>query len=92
MPSTLHADERRERQHGSRGLAGRAAGGGPIAASRCELIALEKEGSLALTKGASQGLDVRLQVACLKHCLDTHDAAPTKLYARDHASIVVLDA
>jgi hypothetical protein len=30
-------------------------------------------------------------VARLKNCLDTDDAVRTKLYVRDHASVVVLD-
>jgi hypothetical protein len=56
-----------------------------------ELIALEKDGSLALTRDTSQGFDVRSQVARLKKCLDTDDAVRTKLYVPDHASVVVLD-
>jgi hypothetical protein len=30
-------------------------------------------------------------VARLKNCLDTDDAVRTKLYVRDHASVVALD-
>jgi hypothetical protein len=90
MPSTVRAHDRRERQHGSGSLAGDAAGAGLIALADGELIALDKDGSLALTRDRSQGFDVRSQVAP-ENCLDTDDAVRTKLYVRDHASVVVPD-
>ena len=57
-----------------------------------ELIAPEKDGSRALT----QGHVARLRRAVAggapeEDCLDTDHAVRTKLYLRDHASVVALD-
>jgi hypothetical protein len=90
MPSTVRAHDRRERQHGSDGLAGGAAGAGLIAAGRWRADRPRKGGSLALTRDTSEGFDAQSQVARLKNWPGTDDVR-TKLCVHDEASVVVLD-
>ena len=67
MPSTVRAHDRRERQ----GVRWARLAKAQLRLVDSELIALEEDGSVALTRDTSQGFDVRSQVALLKKIAGT---------------------